>query len=356
MQKYRIILIVTLIIFAGLSSPLRTFAADERCFPQTGKCISGAIRAYWEANGGLAVFGYPITNVANQDNGEGFSGPTQWFERDRLELHGNGNVLAGRLGASELALSGRPWEGFAKVGSAGAGCRFFPETGHSLCQPFLGYWEANGGLERFGYPVSEVGTETLASGWSGRLQWFERRRMELHPENQPPYDVLLGLLGNELVGHQAPASRAAPAPSAPASPASDIVRRVVDRTNAYRQQNGCPALTLNVQLINSAQAHSVDMAQNDFFGHTGSDGSSFDQRITRAGYNFRRAAENIAAGYATPEEVVDGWFNESPPNDGHRLNILNCALREIGVGYVYLPNDPGSVTYQYYWTQDLGAR
>jgi hypothetical protein len=170
---------------------------DQRCFPETGHCISGPIRAYWEANGGLPVFGYPITALANQTNADEFTGPTQWFERDRLEDHtaeGKG-VLAGRLGAQKLAMEGRPWETLPQASRGPTGCRFFFETAHSLCPPFLAYWEQNGGLERFGFPISERGTETNAAGFTGTVQWFERRRMEDHGGT-----VLLGLLGREIAG------------------------------------------------------------------------------------------------------------------------------------------------------------
>jgi hypothetical protein len=175
-------------------------AQDQRCFQETGQCIAGVIRSYWENNGGLPVFGYPITALATETNAEGFTGPTQWFERDRLEDHtaeGKG-VLAGRLGAQKLAMEGRPWETLPKATGSIPACLRFPETGHVLCPPFRAYWEQNGGLARFGYPISEQATETNAAGFTGVVQWFERRRMEWHPENQPPFDILLGLLGNEV--------------------------------------------------------------------------------------------------------------------------------------------------------------
>ena len=93
------------------------------------------------------------------------------------------------------------------------------------------------------------------------------------------------------------------------------------------------------------------MALQDFFSHTGIDGSTMTQRIGVAGYQFSSAAENIAAGYTTPEEVVGGWMN-SP---GHRANILNPNLTEIGVGYYCLETDPGTLNYNHYWTQDFGT-
>lgn len=134
---------------------------------------------------------------------------------------------------------------------------------------------------------------------------------------------------------------------------NDFQQRVIDRTNMYRQQNGCAALTVNSKLTQAAQGHSDDMAYNDFFSHVGSNGSTFASRLQAAGYAYLSAAENIAAGYSTPESVVDAWFNESPPNDGHRQNILNCAFKDIGVGYTYLENDTGDTNYHYYWVQDF---
>jgi hypothetical protein len=172
---------------------------DERCFAATGYCISGQIRAYWEANGGLPVFGYPITSV-REETIEDWTGPVQWFERDRLEDHsaqGQG-VLAGRLGAQLLEMQGRPWQEFPTAASAPAGCRYFEATQHTLCEPFLSYWNNNGGLERFGFPVTEPIIETLGD-WTGEVQYFERRRMEHHTENAgTPFEVLLGLLGREV--------------------------------------------------------------------------------------------------------------------------------------------------------------
>ena len=190
--------------------------ADQRCFQETGQCIAGVIRHYWEQNGGLPVFGYPITALASETNAEGFTGPTQWFERDRLEDHsveGKG-VLAGRLGAQKLMMQGRPWEMLPKGTPGRTDCVFFNETGHSLCPPFRAYWERNGGLARFGYPISEQVGEANDSGFVGTMQWFERRRMEAHPELSPPYDVLLGLLGREVRG----GSMGAPVPPPPPPP------------------------------------------------------------------------------------------------------------------------------------------
>src|SRR4051794_9642145 len=74
---------------------------------------------------------------------------------------------------------------------------FFPETQHSVSGRFLSYWRNEGGLPVFGYPITEQRPEL--NGDTGNVyetQWFERNRFELHPENRPPYDILLGRLGD----------------------------------------------------------------------------------------------------------------------------------------------------------------
>lgn len=200
MRKGFILLIVAFVPLLLLAIPSSTHAQNEQvCFPETGYCIHGSIRAYWEANGGLSVFGYPITD-AHVETVEGWTGMVQWFERDRLEDHGDDGVMAGRLGARVLELQGQSWHTFPQVDSAPAGCTFFPETGHSMCEPFNVYWQQNGGLERFGYPITEPFEVTIGD-WTGTVQYFERRRMEHHMEYRgTEYEILLGLLGKEVYG------------------------------------------------------------------------------------------------------------------------------------------------------------
>jgi hypothetical protein len=202
---------------------------SQRCFSETGFCIDGRIREFWEQNGGLTVFGLPVT-PQQQDTIEGKTLQVQWFERNRLELHPENarpyDVLLGRLGADRLAQQGRDPFTFAKSG-AQPGCRFFPETGHNVCGDILKAWHANGlefdgkkgksegeNLALFGLPLSDAAIETLSDGKQYTVQWFERARFELHPENAAPYNVLLGLLGNEVRAGSAPVAAPAPAPAA----------------------------------------------------------------------------------------------------------------------------------------------
>ena len=131
----------------------------------------------------------------------------------------------------------------------------------------------------------------------------------------------------------------------------ELINQVVELTNIERAKEGLKPLTLNSQLVDAAQDHSSDMAQDDFFSHTGADGSDVGSRVIDSGYQYSTAGENIAAGQTTAAEVVEGWMN-SP---GHRANILNPDFTEIGIGYEYLENDTGSVNYNHYWTQVFGT-
>ncbi|MEJ2620559.1 MAG: CAP domain-containing protein, partial [Candidatus Thiodiazotropha sp.] len=125
--------------------------------------------------------------------------------------------------------------------------------------------------------------------------------------------------------------------------------------NARAQTRSCgtesfqaaPALAWNCQIENAATAHSRSMADNNYFNHTGQDGSSPGDRISAAGYSWRTYGENIAAGYQSAESVMEGWLN-SP---GHCSNLMNSRFKDIGVGVVN-----GSGTYGIYWTQDFAAQ
>jgi hypothetical protein len=188
---------------------------------------------------------------------DGWTGPVQWFERDRLEDHGPQGVLAGRLGARLLELQGRPWETFPRVSEfqVPPGCVHFPQTGHSLCDPFLSYWRNNGGLDRFGFPITEPFIETIGD-WEGSVQYFERRRMELHVE-LPGIPILLGLLGSEVLTYEVlpppPVTPGVPTPPTPGGPVPACVDRLLPGDTfesarlrsayeqlAFRETLGCP--------------------------------------------------------------------------------------------------------------------
>jgi hypothetical protein len=229
-----LIVLLTLALGSALAARPAS-AAGQRCFPETGYCISGVIRSYWERNGGLSIFGFPISDQRVETVEGDWTGPVQWFERDRLEDHGNQGlgVLAGRLGARYLELQGRPWrQGDEGPRPARNLCIRFPETGYNVCAPFSYYWEHRGGLERFGYPITPAMQE-MVEGQVYLVQYFERRRMEYHPENQPPYDILLGLLGREVYAIE--------------GGACPVVSPTLHRTwEAYARDLGCGAAYVGV--------------------------------------------------------------------------------------------------------------
>lgn len=130
-----------------------------------------------------------------------------------------------------------------------------------------------------------------------------------------------------------------------------FIQQVLNLTNRFRQQHGRLELKLSGRLSAIALQHSQDMAVQDYFSHTGKDGSQPWERMTAGGYAWSRAAENIAAGQRTPAEVVQAWIN-SP---GHRANMLDPDVKEIGIGYYFFSPDTGTTNYQTYWTQLFGT-
>ena len=124
-------------------------------------------------------------------------------------------------------------------------------------------------------------------------------------------------------------------------------QQVTALINAVRQEAGLSPLTVDLRMVDAARRHSADMATNNVFGHTGSDGSNAGARVRAAGYDWNFVAENVAAGQSGSEAVVSSWMN-SP---GHRANILHANARHLGIGYVY----EAGTQYGHYWTVNFGA-
>lgn len=123
---------------------------------------------------------------------------------------------------------------------------------------------------------------------------------------------------------------------------SVVVKRILQLVNKERAAAGLRSLALNSRLSAAAQAHSDEMARTGLYAHTDPDGSSPGDRIQRAGYGWSMWAENIHHRQGSPEDIMADWM-KSP---GHRANILNPNLREIGIGV----DADGT-----YWTQDFGT-
>ncbi|NJN16092.1 MAG: hypothetical protein HC822_07300 [Oscillochloris sp.] len=220
----RRIVIVTLMIamvVTGLAWP-RAGAAQgnvadtyppyqARYFGETGhSAVNWFLETWKNTPNALFTLGYPISQPFIE---ESFTNPgqfyrVQYFERAILEEHpenfgtqGNRFYVLGRLLGKRLAQGRENEEAFRPVGNPGDGT-WFAETGHTLRNspaPFRDFWQNNGGLDVFGYPLSEQFQEVNSQdGQVYWVQYFERQRLEWHPNQpNPQYRVLLGLLGNE---------------------------------------------------------------------------------------------------------------------------------------------------------------
>lgn len=118
-------------------------------------------------------------------------------------------------------------------------------------------------------------------------------------------------------------------------------KRVIDLVNFERTAVGVSELSEDSELDKIAQAHSEDMVVNNFFDHINLNGESPFDRMRRFGVTYMYAAENIAYGQNSPEEVVETWMN----SEGHKQNILSNKYNHIGVGVAQ--NERGII----YWTQ-----
>ncbi len=157
-------------------------------FPQTGHTVQGDFLRFFNARGGLEIFGYPLTE-AFVENGR----LVQYFQRMRMEARPEASeaqrVQLGKLGA-ELITSESPIAAANIPPANDPNRRYFPQTGHTSGYAFLRYFDEHGGVEVFGYPITEFRQE------NGRIvQYFERAKMEWHPELPANQRVQLGNLG-----------------------------------------------------------------------------------------------------------------------------------------------------------------
>lgn len=173
-----------------------------RFFPQTGKTVRNPFLKYWDEHGGLAQQGYPISEeMWERSEVDGKEYVVQYFERAVFEHHPENAetpyevllALVGKVRYKERYPDGAPnQEPNYEVGSI-----LFSQTSKRLGGRFLDYWREHGGLLQQGFPISDEFVEQSAvNGKIYRVQYFERAVFEYHPEERPPYDVLLSQLGS----------------------------------------------------------------------------------------------------------------------------------------------------------------
>ncbi len=172
-------------------------SADNVYFPQTHHFMSSGFKTFWQGHGGAEILGYPLTEeFSEKDPTTGEQITVQYFQRAKLEYRASAPE-GQHITVALLGLTLTADRNFPKVDpvSDNDNTRYFPETGHTISLGFKDFWEANGGLAAFGYPISEEFTE------NGRtVQYFQRARFEYNPNSDnPDSKVTLGLLGQEAL-------------------------------------------------------------------------------------------------------------------------------------------------------------
>jgi len=215
LRKMALVLILATLLGALPQQPALMQQDGERFryFEETGHYVRGVFLDFFESRGGLRIFGYPITEPFVD---QGFL--VQYFQNARMEWHPNNpdpyKVQLGLLG-DEL----RYQQPFVPRPQFSSRRRvYFPETGHTVAYAFLDYFNANGGIDIFGYPISEMYFEDGTI-----VQYFQRLKMEWHPQdNVNP--VQIGNLGELYVSvyrsrmPQEAFTRRSPIPTADTTP------------------------------------------------------------------------------------------------------------------------------------------
>lgn len=172
-------------------------------FNETGHNLATSFKTYWQQHGGLAMFGYPISEEFAENNRT-----VQYFERARLEYHpelaGTPNqVQLGLIGKEAAQTLGTKTQTVTAFTSSNTHL-YFTQTGHSVANGFKAFWEQHGGVNQFGYPLTEEFTEVNPlDGKTYVVQYFERARFEYRADLKgTPQEIQLGLLGKELAKKQ----------------------------------------------------------------------------------------------------------------------------------------------------------
>jgi beta-lactamase class A len=173
-------------------------SSPARYFPETKQTVGHEFLKFWNDYGGVDTFGYPI-GPEHLQNGM----LTQSFERARLELHPENTGAGGPEPTVGLGLIGEQLAG--KLGLSwqpstndGKGI-YFDATQQEITGDFLYYWQNHGGERVFGWPISPA--ENMVNPADGKTyltQWFQRARMEFHPDLPVGHRIVLGSLGTEL--------------------------------------------------------------------------------------------------------------------------------------------------------------
>ncbi len=316
-------------LLAVLIMAMPAFAAQPavaqgncRTFAETAKTVCDQFLAYWNANGGLAQQGFPISEVLSETSDtDGKIYTVQYFERAVFEMHPE---FAGTPNEVLLQLLGvyfwnRRYSSAApnQVANSDPGARVYPETGKTLGGTFQQYWDSHGGLRQQGYPISDEFIEVNdLDGKPYRVQYFERAVFEYHPEYAgTPNEVLLSQVGTfaERIRH-APVAPPTSTPAPVQPTATPIPAQPTPTTpSAPPPSDPCAGIP-----------PSTDASVTPPCGPAGS-------RFTFSGRGFQ-PGENVGVYVTTPDGAVYGAnFQVEADSNGQ-------------VGGVYIDTLPGDPT------------
>lgn len=335
-------------------------APASQFFAATNRSVSGAFLDTYRRYG-LQSIGYPLSEE-RQENGR----TVQYFERVRMELHPEAAAVGFPVMFSRLGDDmSKPAQPFARVAAfaSGPSRAYFAQTGHSLAQPFLTFWQKSGGLALYGYPISE---QIRQDGML--VQWFERARFEYHPDlvakGQAVQLSLLGWVAYSRTVGQAP-QPAKSAPQAQQSQAAPQAARVstnsiktaapkaqvpqvalnamegylLNAINEQRAAAGLGAVQPDQGLIEVARSRSSDMASRNYFSHTTPEGAQFFSMVSARGIAYSYAGEILARNNysdAQAAQVAMQSYLNSPP---HKAIMLDGRYTGVGIGYAKSDKD-----------------
>ncbi len=258
----RVLFACILLSLLWMVQPITVRAQNSRYFRETGHNVQDAFLDYFDAHGGVDNFGYPLTEQLHDARGV----LVQYFQRALMEYQPNNaapyKVSLAPLGVL-LGYQEPPINSVDMPRTTDRLRRYFRETGHTLSFMFLSYFNLHGGAAILGYPISELKIE------NGRItQYFQRARMEWHPENSMRYQVQLGLLGAtyaDVMGLSA-ALRARVAPldptPAPTPRAPDLIYRAPVLTCSAAVRNRVMDVrgtqSVNVRVLDTASGRGIE--------------------------------------------------------------------------------------------------
>ena len=179
---------LAILIGLSLSQPCLSQDGDGQFFEKTGHWVEGVFLDYFNQQGGLEIFGYPLSKPF-MDQGV----LVQYFQKARMEWHPrNPELYKVQLGLLGDELKYRQ-PGVPEPYPHSRRKVYFPETGHTVAYAFLDYFKEHGGINTFGYPITEMHFE------EGKVvQYFQRMKLEWSPED-PVSTIQVGLLGELYV-------------------------------------------------------------------------------------------------------------------------------------------------------------